>query len=127
MIPRRPAKPVVWMGDSRRAVREFPEPVQDAVGFALWQAQLGTVHRRAKPLKGFGGANVLEIVDDHDGNAYRAVYTVRFDDGVYVLHAFHKKSKRGIATPPGEMEVVRARLKLAEALHAERTGKGTQR
>lgn len=87
------------------------------MGYALHLAQLGEKSPAAKPLKGFGGAGVLEIVDDHDGDTFRAVYTVRFGDSVYVLHAFQKKSKSGIATPAKEMETVRERLKLAEAHH----------
>jgi phage-related protein len=75
---------------------------------------MGGKHSAAKLLKGFGGAGVLEIVEDHDGEAYRAVYTVRFSDVVYVLHAFQKKAKKGIATPPREIEKIRARLKVAQ-------------
>jgi len=97
--------------------------VQREIGFALRQAQDGGKHPDAKPLKGFGGASVLEIVEDHDGDTYRAVYTVRFADAVYVLHVFQKKSKK-IATPKHEMDLIPARLKEAERLHAERTREG---
>lgn len=90
------------------------------MGFALRQAQFGGKHRDAKVLKGFGGAGVLEIVDDHDGDTYRAVYTVKFAGAVYVLHAFQKKSKKGIKTPPTDMNVIRQRLKAAEEHHEER-------
>jgi phage-related protein len=83
------------------------------MGFALFQAQCGGKHLQARPLKGFGGAGVLEIVEDFDGNAFRMVYTVRFADAVYVLHAFQKRSKRGTKTPNREMDVVRARLRMA--------------
>jgi phage-related protein len=83
-------KPVDWVGPTRRELRRFPEPVRDAMGFALFRAQLGSKHPRAKPLKGFGGAGVLEIVDDRDGDTCRAVYTVRFAEAVYVLHVFQK-------------------------------------
>ena len=89
------------------------------IGYALYLAQLGGKHGSAKPLKGFGGAGVLEVVEDHDGDSYRAVYTVRFSEAVYVLHAFQKKSKHGIETPPQEMDKVRARLKRAEEEYEE--------
>jgi phage-related protein len=85
------------------------------MGFAINDAQNGEEHPRAKALKGFGGRSVLEIVDDDDGNAYRAVYTVRFAGAIYVLHVFQKKSRRGIETPKREIEVIRTRLKVAEA------------
>ncbi len=96
--PTEEAKPVFWMGSSRQDLREFPEGVSQAVGFALWQAQLGRKHRHAKVLKGFGGAGVLEVVVDHRGDTYRAVYTVKLAGAVYVLHAFQKKSQKGIKT-----------------------------
>jgi len=83
------------------------------VGGALWEAQTGGKAGWAKPLKGFGGAGVLEVVDDHDGDTYRAVYTVRFAGVVYVLHAFQKKSKHGIATPKHEIALIEQRLKRA--------------
>ena len=90
------------------------------MGFAFELAQAGERHPQAKPLKGFGGAGVLEVVEDFDGNAYRAVYTVKFEGTVYCLHAFQKKSRRGIETPKEEIETVRRRLKRAEKMHAER-------
>jgi phage-related protein len=108
------------MGSSRADLREFPEEVRQVIGFALRQAQLGGKHRDAKVLKGFGGAGVLEIVDDHDGDAYRAVYTVKFAGAVYVLHTFQKKSKKGIKTPAAQMNVIRQRLKAAEEHYEER-------
>jgi len=89
--------------------------VQQVFGFALYHAQIGLLHPSAKPLKGFGSAGVVEIVEDRRGNTYRAVYTVRFTDAVYVLHCFEKKSKHGIETPKREMELIRARLKEIEA------------
>ena len=113
-------KPVVWIGPSLRELRDLPDAVQDKLGYALFLAQAGRKSPSTKPLKGFGGAGVLEIVEDHDGNTYRAVYTVRFSDAVYVLHAFQKKSKRGIATPKHTLDLIRARLAEAEALHATR-------
>lgn len=95
-------------------MREFPEPVRLRVGGALWDAQTGGKAPWAKPLKGFGGAGVVEVVDDHDGDAYRAVYTVRFAGIVYVLHAFQKKSKSGIATPRHQIALIEQRLKRAK-------------
>ena len=107
-------KELIWMGNSRDNLRVFPEDVKDIMGFALRQAQQGGKHPCSKPLKGFSGAGVLEVVENHDGDTYRAVYTVRFKDKVYVLHAFQKKSKKGIQTPQKEMDVIKARLKRAE-------------
>ncbi len=114
------SKPLFWVGSSRGDVRGFPQAVRQTVGFALRQAQLGGKHRDAKVLRGFGGAGVLEVVEDHDGETYRAVYTVKLAGAVYVLHAFQKKSKKGIKTPAAEMNVIRQRLKAAEEHHAER-------
>jgi phage-related protein len=105
-------------------LKEFPRPVQRAVGLALFAAQLGEMPPDAKPLKGFGGAGVLELVEDHRGDTYRAVYTVRFALRIYVLHVFQKKSKHGIATPQKEIELIRARLKWAECLYSSKTTKG---
>ena len=108
-------KPVSWVGSSYKDFREFPDPVQDAMGYALYQAQIGLKHRSAKPLKGFGGAGVLELVAGHVGDTFRAVYTVKFATAVYVLHAFQKKSKSGIKTPIEDMELIQRRLEAAEA------------
>ncbi len=119
-------KPLVWIGSSRGDLRKFPEDVQDEVGFALYQAQLGEKHRAVKPLKGFGGAGVLEVVSSFEGNAYRAVYTVRLEQAVYVLHAFQKKSRRGIATPAQEIEKIKRRLKMAIDYHKALHEKDTQ-
>jgi len=94
----------------------MPDEVQQSFGFALYYAQIGLLHPDAKPLKGFGSAGVLEVVEDWRGNAYRAVYTVRFADAVYVLHCFQKKSKQGIATPKAELDLIRERLKEAAAM-----------
>jgi phage-related protein len=110
-------KPLVWVGSSKRDFIGFPDPVQDVFGYALYVAQSGGKHWAAKPLKGFGGAGVLEVVEDHDGDTYRTVYTVRFDTAVYVLHAFQKKSTRGIATPRHEVEMIAARLQWARRIH----------
>ena len=106
-------KPVRWIASSRDDLRDFPEQVRLRVGGALWEAQKGGKAPWAKPLKGYGGSGVVEIVDDHDGDTYRAAYTVRFEGVVYVLHAFQKKSKSGIATPRKDLALIDARLKRA--------------
>jgi phage-related protein len=116
----RELKDLYWVGDTRQVVREFPAEVRRVIGRALDTAQRGGKDRTAKPLAGFKGAGVLEIVDDHDGDTYRAVYTVRFAEAVYALHAFQKKSKRGIRTPRQELELIRRRLIAAEADHRRR-------
>jgi phage-related protein len=107
-------KPLFWIASTRDDLREFPSEVRQIIGYGLYLAQMGDKHLDAKPLKGFGGAGTLEIVADHDGDTYRAVYTVRFADAVYALHAFQKKSKRGIATPKREIERIRGRLRQAQ-------------
>ena len=112
-------KPVAWIGSSYQDYRSVPDPVQDGMGYALFLAQTGKMHSDAKPLKGFGGAGVLEVVDDDQGDTYRAVYTVKFAEAVYVLHAFQKKSKQGRKTPPQDMEMIRRRLKAAEEHHRQ--------
>ena len=117
-------KPVSWIGSSYKDFREFPDPVQDAMGYALYQAQIGLKHGSAKPLRGFGGAGVLEIVADHVGDTFRAVYMVKFATAVYVLHAFQKKSKSGIKTPTEDIELIRRRLKAAEADYKMQLEKG---
>ncbi len=106
-------KPVEWVGSSKENLKEFPDLVQDRVGFALYQAQVGLKHRDAKPLRGLG-SSVLEVVSRHDGDTYRAVYTVRFKAAVYVLHVFQKKAKRGARTPKHDIDLIRDRLKVAE-------------
>jgi phage-related protein len=112
-------KPLVWMGSSFRDYTEFPAEAQRQMGFALASAQLGGKHYSAKPWKG-EGPGVLEIVADHQGDTFRAIYTVRFEKAVFMLHAFQKKSKRGIATPRLEQEMVRRRLKMAQQEYKER-------
>ncbi len=107
-------KPVAWIGSSYKDFRSFPDPVQDAMGYALYWAQMGDRHGSAKPLKGFGGASVVEIVEDHATDTYRAIYTVRFTGVVYVLHAFQKKARKGRKTPDQELDLVRRRLRVAE-------------
>ena len=97
----------------------LPEEVIDTFGYALHVAQTGKKHEKAKPLHGFGSAGILEIVEDWQGNTYRAIYTVRFSAAVFVLHVFQKKAKRGIATPKQDMESIRVRLKVAEQIVKE--------
>jgi phage-related protein len=110
-------KPVVWIGSTRADLASFPEDVKDAIGYALYIAQRGGKHADAKALRGFGGAGILEIVEDHAGDTYRAVYTVRLAGRIYVLHVFQKKSKSGIKTPKPEIELIRSRLKRADEEH----------
>jgi phage-related protein len=112
-------KPVRWVGTSKEDIGRFPVEVRRRVGGALWEAQIGRKAPYAKPLRGFGDAGVLEIVDDFDGDTFRAVYTVRFARIIYVLHAFQKKSKRGIATPKSELELIDRRLKRAREDYEE--------
>jgi phage-related protein len=114
----RPLRPLLWVASSKRDYATFPAPVQDAFGFALFLAQQGQHPPIAKLMKGFGG--VVELIGNHRGDTYRAVYTVRLAAALYVLHAFKKKSKRGVATPQTDIAVIRRRLKDAEADHARR-------
>jgi phage-related protein len=107
-------KPLHWLASTKKDLRAFPESVKDVIGRSLLDVQFGETPANATALRGFGGAGVLEIVEDHDGATYRAVYTVKFTDAVYVLHCFQKKSKRGIATPKHDMELIRERLVAAE-------------
>lgn len=108
-------KPLQWIGSSHKDLMALPTEVRRLFGFALSLAQAGDKHDASKVLKGFGGAGVLEVVEDDVGGTYRAVYTVKFAEAVFVLHCFQKKSKRGIATPQEDMDVIHARLKIAEA------------
>ena len=108
-------KPLEWVGSSYKDLMALPVDVRRLFGFALSLAQAGDRHDAAKVLKGFGGAGVLEVVEDDAGGTYRAGYTVKFAEAVFVLHCFQKKSKRGIATPKEDMDIIHARLKIAEA------------
>jgi phage-related protein len=109
-------KPLLWIGSSRKDLCDFPEPVKDHVGYVLYVAQRGGKHRDTKTLRGFGGAGVLEVLKDFRGDTYRAVYTLRYTDAVYVLHAFQKKSKTGSETPRRDIEMVKRRLQEAEQI-----------
>jgi phage-related protein len=107
-------KPVHWVGSSRRDLKTFPREVQREIGQALYAAQRGDEYPSVKALKGFGGRSILEIVTGSAEGTYRTVYTVRFQESIYVLHAFQKKSKKGVATPQTEMELIHKRLLDAE-------------
>lgn len=106
---------VHWVGTSKRDLSDFPEDAKYVVGHALFEAQTGGKHENAKPMKGFGGAGVLEVVEDFKGDTYRAVYTVKFKNAIYVLHAFQKKSNQGNKTSPNDIKLIKANLKTAEA------------
>ena len=120
MSKRPEPKPCLFVGSSRKDLKRFPAKVQNRVGYALYKVQEGDEPSAAKALKGFGGRTVLELVDDLGSNTYRTIYTVRFAGVVYVLHAFQKKSKKGIATPYKEIELVKQRLAAAEQDYRER-------
>src|SRR3990167_11183306 len=107
-------KKIDFVRSSRKDIREFPEEVKEDIGYALFEVQKGGKPASAKPLKGFGGAGVLEIIENFEGDTYRAVYTVKFSKVVYVLHCFQKKSKHGIKTPQKEIGLIKQRLKIAE-------------
>ena len=108
-------KDLRWVSSSKKDLLAMPEDVIDLFGFALHLAQTGQKHSQAKPLKGFGGAGVLEVVEDHLGDTFRAVYTVKIAGVVYVLHCFQKKSKHGIETPKHDIDLIKDRLKIAVA------------
>jgi phage-related protein len=110
-------KQIEWIGSSLEDLKEFPKEVCEVIGYALYFAQTGGKHPSAKPLKGFTGAGILEIVEDYDGDTYRAVYTVKLASRVYVLHVFQKKSKHGISTPQQDIDLVKERLKRAKLHH----------
>jgi len=122
-----PAKPLVWMGGSKKDLVALPAAVVDVFGYGLYLAQVGQRHENSKVLRGFGDASVVEIIESGAGGTYRAVYTVRFEAAVFVLHVFQKKSKSGIATPKPDMELIEARLKraaeVAEEMNRARTEK----
>jgi phage-related protein len=114
-------KPLYWMGSTLKDLRDSPEGVKDGIGYALELVQRGEKPSNAKPLKGFGGASILEVVEDFDGDAWRAVYTVAIAEAIYVLHFFQKKAKRGIATPKKEIDLIRKRLR--DAIEHGRAGR----
>jgi len=114
---------LVWIGSCLDDLRAFPDEVRCTMGYAIYLAQMGDKHPDAKPLRGFGGAGVLEVVDDWAGDTYRVVYTVRYPTAVSVLHAFQKKARRGIATPKQDLDLIRARLRRAQEHHEREQGK----
>ena len=116
-------KPLEWVASSKKDLLSMPSKVVDVFGYALHLAQHGGKHSQAKPLKGFGSAGILEVVEDDDGSTYRAVYTVKFGDAVYVLHCFQKKSPSGIKTASTDVDLIHERLKLAKADYEVRYGK----
>jgi len=118
------SKPCIFVGSSRKDLLGFPPPERRNMGHALHQVQSVGEPLSAKALKGFGGRTILEVIDDFDGDTFRTVYTVRFAGVIYVLHAFQKKSKKGIATPKREIELIKSRLRDAEELHRARTEQG---
>jgi phage-related protein len=105
------------MGSSKKDLADLPKEVEDEVGHNLYEAQQGKMPGDGKVLRGFGSAKVIEIVVDHDSDAYRAVYTVEFEEAIYVLHCFQKKSKEGVKTPKQDKELIDRRLKAAKAEH----------
>lgn len=120
-------KPLFWIGSSRDDLCEFPEEVRQEAGFSLHLAQSGDKALNAVPMMGFGSAKVLEVVIDNVGNTYRAVYTVKFAKAVYVLHAFQKKSRKGIATPKPDIDLIHRRLTVAEQDYLTRFDQTTKR
>jgi len=116
-------KPLAWIGAAYDELMELPAEVRRSVGYALHAAQAGGKHDSAKPLRGFKGAGALEVVESYDTDTYRAVYTVKFADAVYVLHCFQKKSKKGIATPKSTIDLIERRLKEAAAIYKEQEKK----
>ena len=118
MMPPKPKlKPLVWISSAKKDLLACPADVQQVFGYALHVAQEGGTHRQTKAMKGFGGAGVLEIIEDDDGNTFRAVYTVKLAGTVYVLHVFQKKSRHGVATPKQDIDLIKARLRIATENH----------
>jgi phage-related protein len=113
-------RPIIWVGSSLRDLRGFPREVRRNVGQALYAAQQGEIDPSAKPLRGFGGGSVVEIVANHAGGTWRAMYTVRYTEAIYILHVFQKKSRRGIATPKKDIDLIRQRLAEIERLRRDR-------
>lgn len=115
-------KKLLWVGSAKKDLKAMPVNVQQTFGYALHQAQIGKKHLDTKPLKGFGSAAILEVVESSKGGTFRAIYTVKFNSAVYVLHCFQKKSTSGIATPKPDMNIIHDRLKAAET-HAKEKGR----
>jgi phage-related protein len=119
MARNQPLKELIFVASAKKALQEFPLQIRRDIGFALYQVQQGKITRNSKPLQGFGGAGVLEIIEDYNGDTYRAVYTVKFEKVIYILHCFQKKSKKGKATPKQDIDLIKQRLKLAEISYQE--------
>lgn len=119
-------RPLFWVASSKRDYKVFPGAVQEGFGFELFLVQIGQHPPSAKPLKGLG-SGVLELIENFDGDTYRAVYAVRFKDAVYILHAFKKKSKRGSQTPKSDIDLIKRRLMAAAEDHGSRFGKESKR
>lgn len=115
-------KPLRWVGLSKKELIALPAEVRQVMGYAIHLAQTGGKHPDAKPLRGYKGAGVLEVVEDFDTDTYRTVYTVKFGDAIYVLHAFQKKATQGISTPKHTLDLIEDRLALAKQLHEEEFG-----
>lgn len=113
------SKELIWVGSSLEDLQTFPSKVRQVMGFALYLAQTGEKHPNAKPMKGFHGAGVLEVVDSFERNTYRTVYTVKLGDEVYVLHAFQKKATKKIATPKHDLDLIRQRYEQARKIHGQ--------
>lgn len=112
-------KPIIWVGSSKNDLVKMASKVKTNFGYALYQAQKGEYPEIAKVLSGFGGASIIELIEDDRGDTFRAVYTVKFPSAIFVLHVFQKKSKKGISTPKKDVELIRSRLKIAEAMYKE--------
>jgi phage-related protein len=119
MARNQPLRELIFVASAKKALQEFPLQIRRDIGFALYQVQQGKTTRNSKPLQGFGGAGVLEIIEDCNGDTYRAVYTVKFEKVIYILHCFQKKSKKGKATPKQDIDLIKQRLKLAEISYQE--------
>jgi phage-related protein len=117
---------LVWIASSRRDMRALPKQVRRSFGVALYAVQTGETPPVAKTLRGFGSAGVLELIEDDAAGTYRAVYTVRFASAIYVLHVFQKKSKQGRETPQRDIDLIKARLKRAGEIHAEKVKESKQ-
>ena len=128
MVEGAPVQPrrLEWIGSAKKDLQALPEEVVHVFGYALYLAQTGRKHDQAKPLRGFGSAGILEVVEDRRGDTYRAVYTVQYAARVFVLHVFQKKSKSGIATPKSDQDLIRSRLKLADRYAKELEDEQTQ-
>lgn len=113
-------KEIIWVSSSKKDLLALSEEIRDEMGYGLYMAQLGQQHKKAKPLKGFGGAGVLEIIDSDEAGTYRTVYTITMPKAVCVLHVFQKKSKQGIKTAKLDIDLIKNRLKQAREIYQER-------